>query len=125
MKKVLKEEQKQHLIDMIKGDEELGLYQEPKQETTLEEAAEKLYPVNNTGDMFMANRDEINNSLKQEGFIAGAKWQQERMYSEEEVKQIDKKHLLAEFIIRVVRNAQANPTKSISDVIKETKKEFD
>ena len=27
-----KEEQKQHLIDMMKGDEELGLYEEPKQE---------------------------------------------------------------------------------------------
>jgi hypothetical protein len=55
-----------------------------KQET-LEKFAEKLYPVNNTGSMFMANRDELNNSLKQEGFIEGAKWQAERMYSEEEV----------------------------------------
>jgi len=55
-----------------------------KQET-LEEAAEILYPVNNTGSMFMANRDELNNSLKQEGFIEGAKWQAERSYSEEEV----------------------------------------
>jgi hypothetical protein len=52
---------------------------------TLEEVAERLYPVNNTGSMFMANRDELNNSLKQEGFIEGAKWQQERSYSEEEV----------------------------------------
>ena len=41
------------------------------------------------------------------------------------IKKIDKKHLLAEFIIRVARNAQANPSKSVSDVIKETKKEFD
>jgi hypothetical protein len=40
------------------------------------------------------------------------------------IKKIDKKHLLAEFIIRVARNAQTNPTKSVSDVIKETKKEF-
>ena len=40
------------------------------------------------------------------------------------IKKIDKKHLLAEFIIRVARNAQSNPTKSVSDVIKETKKEF-
>jgi hypothetical protein len=40
------------------------------------------------------------------------------------IKKIDKKHLLAEFIIRVARNAQVNPTKSVSDVIKETKKEF-
>lgn len=41
------------------------------------------------------------------------------------IKKIDKKHQLAEFIIRVARNAQANPTKSVSDVIRETKKEFD
>ena len=41
------------------------------------------------------------------------------------IKKIDKKHLLAEFIIRVARNEHANPSKSVSDVIKETKKEFD
>jgi len=41
------------------------------------------------------------------------------------IKKIDKKHQLAEFIIRLARNAQQNPNKSISDVIKETKKEFD
>jgi hypothetical protein len=52
---------------------------------TLEEAAKELYPINNTGSMFMSNRDELNNSYKQEAFIEGAKWQQERMYSEEEV----------------------------------------
>ena len=40
-------------------------------------------------------------------------------------KKIDKKHQLAEFIIRVARTAQKNTTKSISDVIKEAKKEFD
>lgn len=59
-------------------------YENPKQET-LEEVAERLYPVNNTGSMFMASRDELNNSLKKEGFIAGAKYQQEKSYSEEEV----------------------------------------
>jgi hypothetical protein len=37
MKNVSKEAQNQHLIDMIKGDEELGLYQEPKQEIIPEE----------------------------------------------------------------------------------------
>ena len=41
------------------------------------------------------------------------------------IKKIDKKHQLAEFIIRVARTAQKNHTKSISDVIKEAKKEFD
>ena len=41
------------------------------------------------------------------------------------IKKIDKKNQLAEFIIRVARTAQKNTTKSISDVIKEAKKEFD
>jgi uncharacterized protein (DUF2267 family) len=41
------------------------------------------------------------------------------------IKKIDKKKQLAEFIIRVVRKAKDNPNKSVSDVIKETKKEFD
>lgn len=38
----------------------------------LELEAEKLYPVNHTGSMFMANREQINNFYKQKGFIAGA-----------------------------------------------------
>ena len=42
---------------------------------TLEEAAERLYP-------------EEWDWREREIFIAGARWQQERMYSEEEVKQI-------------------------------------
>jgi hypothetical protein len=46
-------------------------YEEPKQET-LEEAAERLHP-------------EEWDWREREIFIAGAKWQQERMYSEEEV----------------------------------------
>jgi len=57
---------------------------------TLEEAAKDLYPIEYTGRMFMPNRDELNNSYKQEAFIEGAKWQQERMYSEEEVETIAK-----------------------------------
>jgi hypothetical protein len=49
-----------------------------KQETP-EEAAARLYPINNTGSMFMPSRDEVNNSYKQEGFIEGYKLAQERM----------------------------------------------
>jgi hypothetical protein len=40
------------------------------------------------------------------------------------VKKMGKKNQLSEFIIRAIRNAKENPTKSVSDVIKETKKEF-
>jgi hypothetical protein len=74
---------------------------------TLEEAAERLYPINNTGSMFMPNRDELNNSYKQEAFIEGAKWQQERMHSEEEVYDI---------IIKLFDNYASNYTdKAIED----------
>jgi hypothetical protein len=66
---------------------------------TLEEAAERTYPINNTGSMFMPTTHESNNNFKQKGFIAGAKsdaakeyWfekfqqeQNKKMYSEEEV----------------------------------------
>ena len=56
---------------------------ENKQET-LEEAAERLYPISGPNSMW--------NSLQQDGFIEGAKWQSERMYSEEEVLEILLKH---------------------------------
>ena len=63
-----KEIEKQHLIDMMRDDENLGLYKEEKQETTLEEKAEEY---------------EYTDGIY--GFKAGAKWQAKRMYSEEEV----------------------------------------
>jgi hypothetical protein len=135
-------EQKQHLIDMMKSDEELGLYEEPKtkcycghttycdcgpeqhvdfinsnidefdkalklskqecmitkimemdakmaydslpkKETTLEEAAERLYPI---FDRFKYDEDWVEDVTKRrDDFIKGAKWQQERMYSEEDM----------------------------------------
>ena len=78
------EKQKQHLIDMMKADEELGLYEEPKQET-LEEAAEK-----HLQKWRLLNNIHLSNVLHAErcknDFIAGAKWQQERSYSEEEIE---------------------------------------
>jgi len=52
--------------------------EEPKQET-LEEAAEKY-------SLQFLNQEE--NKFSKEDFINGAKWQQERMYSEEEVYQL-------------------------------------
>jgi hypothetical protein len=57
------EEQRQHIISIMKEDEELGLYEESKQET-LEEAAEK-YKYNPKGDFC---------------FTKGANWQAERMF---------------------------------------------
>jgi hypothetical protein len=62
----IREEKKQHLIDMMRNDEELGLYDEPKQET-LEEAAEKY------NSQFIGQ-----NEFAIEDFKNGAKWQQEQ-----------------------------------------------
>ena len=49
--------------------------------TELEEAAEKFYPPKTT-DLICSPK------LVRDSFIEGAKWQQERMYSEEEVLKI-------------------------------------
>jgi len=68
------EKQKQHLINMMQDDEELGLYEEPKQET-LEEAAEHNYP---DGDVWTEEQAVI----RRLAFKNGANWQAERMYTE-------------------------------------------
>ena len=65
-KTMKKEEQKQHLIDIMKDDEELELY---------EEAAENKYGLS---DQYW--KDRI-------GFVHGAKWQAEKMYSEEDMEE--------------------------------------
>lgn len=67
-----KSEQKQHLIDIMKDDEELGMHEE-----TVEEAAQsyaKTVSENHTSHML--------------GFLNGAKWAQERSYSEKELLNI-------------------------------------
>jgi hypothetical protein len=104
-----KEEQKQHLVDMMKSDEELGLYEEPKTKCycghttycdcgpeqdfkdielpqqerpeTLEEVAERFY-----GEEEVVNDYDISGYL-QSAFLTGAKWQQERSYSEEDIRE--------------------------------------
>jgi len=85
------EKQKQHLIDIMKADEELGLYEENKKET-LEEAAEKYADFSNDY-VPLSFGDKFNETTKKD-FINGAKWQQERSYSEEEVKRIIDKTLI-------------------------------
>jgi hypothetical protein len=53
---------------------------------TLKEAAERLYPINsNGGVMEMLNKHQLNNSYKQEGFIAGVKFQAEKMFNEKQM----------------------------------------
>ena len=58
--------------------------EEPKQET-LEEVAE----IGKFAEKkYLERLDNFQKVDFKDGFIEGAKWQQERMYSEEEVKQI-------------------------------------
>jgi hypothetical protein len=52
-----------------------------KSKETLEEAANKIYPNNGFEDELYWDLGEI----YRDKFIEGAKWQAERMYSEEEV----------------------------------------
>jgi len=68
------EEQKQHLIDIMRGDEELGIYEEPKQET-LEQASWRFNPLKKLDGEFL-----------RAAFIKGAKWQHEKMYSKEDLR---------------------------------------
>ena len=68
---------KQALISMMEKDEELGLYDEPKQET-LEEF------INSQPHYGSCTTEYV------KGIEEGAKWQQERSYSEEEVIDIAK-----------------------------------
>ena len=68
---------------MMKADEELGLYDEPKQET-LKEAA-KGY-----SERHQDVSGNLGKYLVSAVFQDGAEWQQERSYSEEEVIDIAK-----------------------------------
>jgi hypothetical protein len=83
-----KQKQKQHLIDLIRLDGQ----------ETLEEAAERIYPVvikpildvYDDGVSNQIGEEDINKDSR-ESFIAGAKWQQEQnknKYSEEEVEKM-------------------------------------
>lgn len=99
-------EPKEMIVKMMQDYEELGLYEEPNiidkwleengtpeianqveleaEEMLLEEASEKRYPF---GDGFQIMDIDISETL-QLAFIKGAKWQKERSYSEEELKDI-------------------------------------
>jgi len=89
-----KEEQRQHLIDIMRGDEELGLYEEPKQET-LEEAA-KEWVNNRFTKQICGDESYPDIYASKEGIVEShilfAKWQAERMYSEEEVRELFKQY---------------------------------
>ena len=67
-----KEEQKQHLIDMMRDDENLGLYENWVEDAEKESS---LSDLNSKANIFWS------------GYRVGVK-SKERMYTEEEVKQI-------------------------------------
>lgn len=105
-----KEEQRQHLIDIMRGDEELGLYEEPKQET-LEEAA-KEWVNNRFTKQICGDESYPDIYASKEGIVEShilfAKWQAERMYSEEEVRTA----ILTSFLLGVDRG---NYSKELED----------
>ena len=72
-----KDKQKQNLIDMMQDDEKLGLYDE-----SLEEAKDTAWNI------YEHVEGHLYSTSFKNGFEAGAKWQAERMYSEEEVEDI-------------------------------------
>jgi hypothetical protein len=74
---------------------------------TIEEAAKRIYPINILVD-YDTNED-IRNI-----WIEGAKWQAERMYSEEDMKQF------AEWLIKV----NFNYTSNITDILLTWKEQF-
>lgn len=101
---------KQHLIDMMKDDEELGLYDEPfRHKVEIIPAEEILANRSNAYEFIDFDKQETLNEVALEfakdhhemyetsnlgsmhfGFCWGAKWQAERSYSEEEVIDIAK-----------------------------------
>lgn len=58
--------------------------EESNKQETLEEVAKEKYPMFK-GESYIGNNKKM---LKRAAFINGAKWQQERMYSKEEVELI-------------------------------------
>jgi hypothetical protein len=102
---ISKEEQKQHLIDIMRGDEELGLYEEPKQESFVE----RMVPLQLKHNLDMTKQEKLEEAAyrlsaekfepKHIGFmlgvIEGAKWQQEQSeISDEEITKIAYDHVL-------------------------------
>ena len=83
---------------------------ESKQETTLEEAAERYADFSND-HVPICFGDKFNPTSKTD-FIAGAKWQKERMYSEEDMK----------LAFETGRNFQLTGENNFKELIKQFKK---
>jgi hypothetical protein len=92
-------------VDPFVGYEIIIPQEEPKQET-LEEAAEKRY----VEGVYVINGIDICDASR-ECFIEGAKWQAEKMYSEEEVKNLFSKYQydLAQWVLRMEDDINGRP----------------
>ena len=125
-----KEEQKQHIIEMMQNDEELGLYganiidnwlekygnpeitkqvEREAEELEIEEVAKNYgwrIKTNSFSDKVKAN--ELAESAKQD-FIAGAEWQKNRMYSEEDMR----------LAFEVGRNFQLTGENNFNEILKQ------
>jgi hypothetical protein len=89
---------KQALVNMMKADEELGLYNEPfKHKVETIPAEEILANRSNAYEFIDFDKQETLEEVaenywakqpyNEDAFIEGAKWQQERSYSEEDLKE--------------------------------------
>jgi hypothetical protein len=75
--------------DYCEKENKIEILEEAKKralEEELEEAANRLFPISKGGSMWMPSTHDCNQANKQEGFIVGAKYMAERMYSEEDLR---------------------------------------
>ena len=77
------EANKERLLEDVFNDEKRQGVKELIDKHKLEEAAERLYPTD-----YGEKSKNIINIIKLDAFVSGAKWQQERSYSEQEVVQL-------------------------------------
>jgi hypothetical protein len=53
---------------------------------TIEEVAERFYPISKGGSMWIPSTHDCNQANKQEGFIKGAEWQAKKMFNKEDIR---------------------------------------
>jgi len=97
----MKEEQKEHLINIMKADEEIGLYDifnkekiESIKEMIDRHNQERLEEAADLWSIDINNVHPADSYIAKQGFISGAKWQIERMYSEEDMMDYSNYRLL-------------------------------
>ena len=88
------EANKERLLEDVFNDEKRQGVKELIDKHKLEEAAERLYPTD-----YGEKSKNIINIIKLDAFVSGAKWQQERSYSEEEVLEIIRQYAFEEHLI--------------------------